>query len=88
MNNSAKIKKIAVSELKAKLLEYVRDVEKGKSFQITKDGKVVALLKPEGEFSMPIAGFAEGLIELKGDLYSPIPDVHNFQLPGNKRDEK
>jgi antitoxin (DNA-binding transcriptional repressor) of toxin-antitoxin stability system len=50
------LRKVPVSELKAKLLEYVREVEKGKSFQITKDGKVVAQLKPEklnGEETSP-----------------------------------
>lgn len=80
---SNSIKKVSVSELKAKLLEYVREVEKGKSLQITKDGRVVAIMKSEGEKMIPILGFAEDMIEIKGDILSPISDEYNFK-PGNK----
>jgi prevent-host-death family protein len=41
-----KLKDIPVSILKNELLEIVRAVEKGQSYQITKDKKPVALLTP------------------------------------------
>ena len=57
---------MSVSELKNKLLEVVRRVEKGEVFEITKDGEPVAVLAPRESLARPTTGFAR--VEIKGDL--------------------
>lgn len=57
---------ISVSNLKAKLLEIVREVEKGKAFRITKAGRPVALLSPTTLSNLPAVNFAK--IKVTGDL--------------------
>jgi prevent-host-death family protein len=57
---------MSVSELKNKLLEVVRRVEKGEVFEITKDGEPVAVLAPRESFGRAATGF--GRIVVKGDL--------------------
>lgn len=67
-----KLEQLPVSTAKAKLLELVRDVERGKSFEITKGGHVVArLLPPEHLHAMPATGFAK--VKITGDILSPLP---------------
>lgn len=67
-----KLEQLPVSTAKAKLLELVRDVERGKSFEITKGGEVVArLLPPEHFQALPATGFAK--VKITGDVISPIP---------------
>ena len=60
---------VTVSELKNKLLEVVRQVEKGEVFEITKAGQPVALLAPHNASSRPATGFAR--VEVKGALELP-----------------
>jgi prevent-host-death family protein len=67
-----KYETIAVSELKNKLLEIVRQVEKGSGFRITKGGQVVAALVPHASEEDPVVGFAS--ITIKGDLLMPTTD--------------
>lgn len=71
---------MSVSELKNKLLEVVRRVEKGEVFEITKDGEPVAVLAPRESISRPVTGFAR--VEVKGDLELPSStwtyDVENL----------
>ncbi len=63
---------MSVTELKNKLLEVVRRVEKGEVFEITKDGEPVAVLAPSGTWDRKVTGFAR--IEILGDLELP-PDA-------------
>ena len=82
------VRSFPVSIAKARFLELVREVERGKRIEITKDGKVVAQLVPSGEGSeLPVTGFASGLIEVKGDITAPIGiewtyDQDNLEKPG------
>ena len=47
--------KMSVTDLKNKLLEVVRRVERGDVIEITKDGKAVAVLSPSGTHSVRMA---------------------------------
>jgi prevent-host-death family protein len=60
---------VTVSELKNKLLEVVRRVEKGEVFEITKAGQPVAMLAPHNASARPATGFAR--VEVKGALELP-----------------
>ncbi len=57
---------MSVSELKNKLLEVVRRVERGEVFEITKDGQPVAVLAPRESLGRSATGFAR--VEVKGSL--------------------
>lgn len=74
-----KLQTIAISELKAKLLEVVRQVQAGHGFRISKGGQVVALLSPMTEEEDPVVGFAK--VKVVGDILSPVSkDDWNFDL--------
>jgi len=60
------VNKVTVTEFKSKLLEFVRRVEKGEAFEITKDGAAVALLSPRGNADLKATGFAE--VQVQGDF--------------------
>jgi prevent-host-death family protein len=60
---------MTVSDLKNKLLEVVRRVEKGEVFEITKDGEPVAVLAPHRAYNRGATGFAR--VEVKGTLELP-----------------
>ena len=51
--------KMSVTDLKNKLLEVVRRVEKGDVIEITKDGKSVAILSPSASHTAKTLGFAK-----------------------------
>ena len=78
---------MSVSELKNKLLEVVRRVEKGEVFEITKDGEPVAVLAPRDSLGRSATGFAR--VEVKGDLELPDSpwtyDVENLKGPRKRR---
>jgi prevent-host-death family protein len=78
---------MSVSELKNKLLEVVRRVEKGEVFEITKDGEPVAVLAPCESLGRAATGF--GRVEVKGDLELPVSpwsyDVENLKAPRKRR---
>jgi len=71
---------MSVSELKNKLLEVVRRVQKGEVFEITKDGDPVAVLAPRATWDRKVTGFAR--IEVKGPLELPADqwtyDIENL----------
>jgi prevent-host-death family protein len=71
---------MTVSELKNKLLEVVRRVQKGEVFEITKDGDPVAVLGPRATWDAKVTGFAR--IEVKGPLELPAEqwtyDIENL----------
>lgn len=78
------LKQISVSALKAKLLEVVRHVERGESFEITKDGRKVGLLCPASGQNADVCGFAP--VEILEDIVTPIGaewsfDTHNLARP-------
>lgn len=60
---------MTVSDLKNKLLEVVRRVEKGEVFEITKDGQPVAILSPRDTWVRRATGFAR--VQIKGSLELP-----------------
>ncbi len=78
---------MTVSDLKNKLLEIVRRVEKGEVFQITKDGEPVAVLSPHGTWNRGPTGF--GRVEIKGSLDLPgdgwTYDVNNLKGSRKRR---
>lgn len=79
-----KLEQLPVSTAKAKLLELVRDVERGKSFEITKGGEVVAkLIPPEHLHAIPAVGFAK--IKITGDVLSPLPISWSFDEANIKK---
>lgn len=63
---------MTVSDLKNRLLEVVRRVEKGEAFEITKDGEPVAILSPYGAWKRGATGFAR--VAVKGSLDLPAGD--------------
>ena len=76
---------ISVSVLKAKLLEVVRDVQKGKAFRITKAGKPVALLSPTFQGDISAVGFAK--VKVLGDVVEDLNEAWSFDeenLPARK----
>jgi len=76
---------MTVSDLKNKLLEVVRKVEKGEVFEITKDGEPVAILSPHKAWNRAATGFAR--VEVKGRLDLPTGGW-TFDLPNLKRSRK
>jgi len=69
---------MTVSDLKNKLLDVVRDVEKGEVVEITKDGEPVAVLSPHKAWNRPATGFAR--VVVKGSL--ELPDAAwTYDLP-------
>jgi prevent-host-death family protein len=72
---------MSVTDLKNKLLEVVRRVERGEVFEITKDGKAVAVLAPRAGLNQSPTGF--GRVVVKGDLNVPATpwtyDVENLK---------
>jgi prevent-host-death family protein len=64
---------VKASEFKAKCLKLMDEVaESGEPILITKNGKPVAQLGPLAERPRSLWGAHEGLIEIKGDIISPI----------------
>jgi prevent-host-death family protein len=78
---------MTVSELKNKLLEVVRRVEKGEVFEITKDGAPVAVLAPRDHWTRRATGFAR--ITIKGELELPpgdwTYDIENLKPTARRR---
>jgi len=67
---------IPVSTLKNKLLDYVRKVEKGESFQITRGNKPVAMLIPFPAVDAPVINFAK--VEILGDVINLPKEEWSF----------
>lgn len=70
MKKKLKEKQIPVSLLKNNLLDIVRKVEKGDSYQITKMNKPVALLIPLPTTTTPVINYSK--ITINGDVESPL----------------
>ena len=64
---------IKASEFKAKCLKLMDEVaQTGQPLVITKNGKPVAQLAPVAERPKSLWGAHKGLIEIKGDIISPL----------------
>jgi prevent-host-death family protein len=64
---------IKASEFKAKCLKLMDEVAlSGEPIVITKNGKPIAQLVPLAERPKSLWGAHKGLIEIKGDIISPI----------------
>ncbi len=64
---------ISATEFKAKCLEILDRVKAtGEQIQITKRGKVVAVLGPAQESTNLGAGAAKGFIKITGDIVEPL----------------
>ena len=78
---------MSVTDLKNKLLEVVRFVQRGESVEITKDGEPVALLSPRGLWNHGVTGFSR--IKVKGELDLPPQDwtydVENLKPKGKPK---
>ena len=74
-------KQISVSVLKAKLLEVVREVERGESFEVTKDGRKVGILAPLRE-DPPLTGFSK--VVINKDIAAPIDEKWTFDAENLK----
>lgn len=79
-------KEIAVSELKAKLLQIVREVQSGRIFRITKGGKPVAILSPSEERQLPAVSFAK--VVIRGDLSQDSSQNWTLDLENVKKTKK
>jgi len=76
---------IPVSTLKNKLLEIVRKVEKGASFEITKGNLPVAMLVPLPVGTTSVINFAK--VTINGDIVKPLKSEWSFDLDNLKVDE-
>ena len=69
------MKTIKASEFKAKCLHLMNEVERtGEPIVITKNGRPIAQLGPIQGRVDSLFGLHRGLIEVKGDIISPIED--------------
>ena len=68
------MKKIKLSGFPAQSLKLIESIQaNGESFQITKDGNVVAELTPPGVARADtLVGFMRGSMVIKGDVISPV----------------
>ena len=67
------MKTIKASEFKAKCLKLMDEVaESGETLVITKNGEPVAELSPVRKPVKTLFGAHKGMIEIKGDIISPI----------------
>jgi prevent-host-death family protein len=73
MDKERRVRSIKASEFKAKCLKLMDEVaETGEPLVITKSGKPIAQLVPLRERPKSLWGAHKGLIEIKGDIISPI----------------
>jgi prevent-host-death family protein len=73
MGKEGRMRTIKASEFKSKCLKLTDEVaETGEPLVITKSGKPIARLVPLEERRRSLWGAHKGLIEIKGDIVSPI----------------
>ena len=87
MNKSNGPRTIKASEFKAKCLKLMDEVaESGEQIVITKNGKAVAKLSPYREKPDVIFGIDRDIIQIHGDIVSPMP-AEWFEDPEEKGNE-
>jgi len=78
---------MSVTDLKNKLLEVVRRVERGEVFKITRGGDPVAVLAPRHSLNQSVTGF--GRVEIKGNFDLPTApwtyDAENLKPRGIRK---
>jgi prevent-host-death family protein len=72
-----------VSELKAKLSEYLAKVEAGETVRITRHGKVVAVMQPAVEEPKSLLGLMKGEIWVAEDAFDPDPELEALFYEGD-----
>jgi len=79
------MKKVAISEFKAKCLSLLEEVEKTKRpLLVTKFGKPIAEVNPPSlnQESRSWLGSMKGEIKFLGDIVAPVFDEHDWKEPG------
>jgi prevent-host-death family protein len=81
------VKSIGVRELRQRASEYLRQVERGRTLQVTARGRPVALLVPAGQGGRRQQLTASGrLVPAAGDLLGlgrPLPPTPDVMLPSD-----
>lgn len=70
---------IGVSEAKTRLSELLDKVSKGRTYRITKRGRVVAELRSVNNVEgRPVFGADRGRIRMSDDFDAPLPDLRGY----------
>lgn len=71
---------IGAFEAKTRLSELLEKVSRGRTFRITRRGRVVAELRPvETGAGRPTFGADRGRITMADDFDAPLPDMKGYQ---------
>lgn len=70
------VRQVGVSELRQSLSRYLRRVERGEHFEITRDGRPVAVLEPVPEGRRSLARLVS-----EGRILPPTRDISDLPLP-------
>jgi prevent-host-death family protein len=76
------VQEIAISEFKAKCLSLLEEVHKTKTpLKVTRRGKPLADVVPasEGVEERAWIGSMAGTMKIKGDIISPVIDIHEIE---------
>jgi prevent-host-death family protein len=74
------MKKMAISEFKARCLKVVDDVRSRlESVLITKKGRPVARVVPAGDPPSNIFGCLAGVVEITGDIEAPVVPLSDWE---------
>lgn len=70
---------IGAFEAKTRLSELLDKVSRGRTYRITKRGRVVAELRPIEAVPRPRFGDERGQIVMSDDFDAPLPDFEGYQ---------
>lgn len=71
---------IGAFEAKTRLSELLDHVSRGRTYRITKRGRVVAELRPVATGAgRPVFGADRGRIEIADDFDAPLPDMAGYR---------
>ena len=71
---------IGAFEAKTRLSELLEQVSRGKTYRITRRGKVIAELRPAGsDDRRPAFGADRGRITVGDDFEAPLPDFKGYK---------
>jgi prevent-host-death family protein len=75
-----KPEQIGAFEAKTRLSELLEQVSRGRTYRITRRGRVVAELRPaSADADRPVFGADRGRIELSDDFDAPLPDMKDYE---------
>ena len=70
---------VGAFEAKTRLSELLDKVSKGRTYRITKRGRVVAELRPVSNAEgRPVFGADRGRIRMSDDFDAPLPDLKDY----------